>query len=159
MLYKKSGQFFLVAALIIILIVFSFGTVYNQANVPSSDSSKYSSLASEIKSESVDVVNQGVYDNLSYNNISSNLFTLVSNYSTLYPTDKIILLYGSTYSPSSFGAEEFSNGVGTIIAYTNNGNFTVVLNNVSYSATILKGYNTYIIVQSEEENERYISEA
>lgn len=158
MLYIKRAQFFLAAALILVVIVFSFGTIYNSAQVSSNSPGKVSSLASEIKYELVQVVNNGVFNNLTDSEISGNIINLSSYYSELYPQYRFVVVYGSSYS-SMFAAKEFSKGAMSDIPVIAGQNITLTLNNLQYSLQVLKGYNLHVIVQSESQDERYIAQA
>ncbi len=160
MLLKKKAQFFLIAALIIVTLVFSFGAIYNSAQSSGPGPQQINSLAKEIKYESVQLANQGVYNGLPYDKISSNIVNLAYSYSKMYPEYNITLAYGSVRS--SFGAVEFSDGVSSNPLLTTGvvgSNLTLTLNNVKYSSLILEGYNVYVIVWEEDKNERYITEA
>lgn len=161
MLIKQRGaQFFLVAALIIITIIFSFGAIYNAVQSPKSNTEDSQALANEIKYETVQLVNYGVYNNFSYDNIRTNIVNLTYFYSKEHPKYNITLIYGSTYDAQQ-GAITYADGSSTTpLTNVNVGqSITVTLNNISYSFNMTTGYYIYTVVQTEVNNERYIAEA
>ena len=158
MLLEKRGQFFLIAALIIIAIIFSFGIIYNSAQVSSTNSVQVQSLAEEIQYESMQLVNSGVNKNIPANVTALNILSLASSYSKLYPNYNITIGYLDSYS-SIYGAAQFRNGISSSVPVSVSENITLTLNNIPYSFTIIKGYNVHIIVWAEGENERHIGKA
>ena len=97
MLVQKRGQFFLVAALIIVSIVLSLGTIYNAARSQPADA-KVPSLANEIKYESLQAIDNAVVNNLNNDEIDARLNSLLLAYSKSNSDKEIIFIYGkSTY--------------------------------------------------------------
>lgn len=76
---KKRGQFYLVAALVIIGLVIGLSAVYNTIKVSQEDKTIYF-LYEEVNTESSRVIDQGVYNSLSQQEIETRLVTLIRSY-------------------------------------------------------------------------------
>ncbi len=153
---RKRGQFFLIAALVIIVVVFSFGVVSNSARTSNFDSGKLNAVAKDIKYESVQLINQGVYNNFTSAVIYFDLQNITSSYSEFYPQYNISIIYGNSYD-SVFNAATYSSGTSYNLDLTTDPVLGVSLNNVPYSFNITKGYNFYVIVSANQDGETYIS--
>ncbi|MEI6849982.1 MAG: hypothetical protein WCK29_03005, partial [archaeon] len=103
---NKRAQFFLVAALIIIIILFSIVTVYNSVYSPKSDLPNLQNLADSIKEESVQIIDSGFFNNLPQTNITDNLNNLTLAYSRSNSDLNITYL---TYYNGTSSANTFSN--------------------------------------------------
>lgn len=164
---QKRGQFFIIAALVIISILFSFGIIYNFASAQKTDS-KTRILADTIKYESLMLINQVFYnkpDTTSYDDlytsITNNINDLAKLYSESNPEYKIIIIYSTPPStPPTFEASQYVNGHLTSPSPSNDGiDITLNLNSIDYKFNIIKGYNIFVIVTKEDTNERHISTA
>jgi len=162
---QKRGQFFLIAALVIISIIFSFGIIYNSASAQKTDT-KTRTLSDSLKYESLQLINQGVYSNLSYNNVTDNIKNLTFYYSNSNPEYNITIIYST--SPSSlsdptpnFEAHQYKKGVSVqLTSPAPHVNYiTLNLNSIDYNFNITKGHNFYVIVAKEDEDEKSISTA
>ena len=159
---NKRGQFFLIAALIIISVVFSLAVIYNSAASQSSDFSRTNSLAHEIQYESTQLVNQGLYNNVSEDNITVNLQNLSLIYSKSNPSYNITVIYGNYPSNIMFSYMQYLNGNGFINPASrpiSNDNVSLSLNNINYSFKVRRGHNIFVIIQKEDHDERYIATA
>ena len=92
---NKRGQIFLAAALIIAIILLSFGLVHNSAYSSKTDN-RIKGLAKEIKYEGLRVIDYGVSQGASFAEISELLNQTMANYSSLNPD---IVLFSWVYSP------------------------------------------------------------
>ena len=158
----KRGQFFLIAALIIILVVFSVATVYNSVSYSKSDLPYTEDLANSIKQESTQIIDNGFYNNLSQEDIAANLNNLTLAYSKSNPSYNITYL--SSYNGNSF-ANTFYNSVmlniseSSIFLNSSINSITLSLNNINHSFNLSKGYNVFVVVQRENNNEKYTATA
>ena len=152
---QKRGQFFLIASLIIITIIFSFGVVYISAKTPSSESESANYLARSIKYESIQIINQAYYNNATAN-ITANVLNITYYYSISYPEYNITLIHGNV-------ATQFKEGIASDLIYPQaiftSENITLDLNNIKYTFNVTKGYNVFVLVNKEGENEKYIATA
>ncbi len=91
---KKRGQFFLVAALVIIAVVASLATVYNNVQVSEEDVSVYD-LSDEINYEILQYLDSGSFYALSSEEIDNYLSDLIQVYAQSYPQTEIVIVYGN----------------------------------------------------------------
>ncbi len=108
---EDKGQFFLISAFIIVLIIAGFTASYVEIKAPAEDISVYN-LQQEIQYESAQIINFGLYKGLDKEEISSNLQSLVNNYTKDNPGVDVFLVYGNesqSYIVSNFNeVVEFS---------------------------------------------------
>src|SRR3989344_5796941 len=90
---KKRGQFYLVAALVIIGVIASLATVYNSVKVSEEDISVYD-LSEEINFEALQLLDSGLFNNLEEEEIEIFITNLTQYYSTLNPDTDIVVIYG-----------------------------------------------------------------
>jgi uncharacterized protein YpmB len=160
-MYKK-GQFFLIAALIIIIVVFSVATVYNSVSYSKSDLPYAQDLAISIKQEMTQIIDSGFYNNLAQEDITANLNNLTLAYSKSNPSYNITYLsfYNDVYFANNFYNNVVLNIPESNVFLTNsNTSITLSLNNVNHSFNLSKGYNIFVVVQEENNNEKYIATA
>lgn len=155
---NKKGQFFLVAALIIIALIIGFSTIYNSAHTLAGDS-KIFTLAHDIKFEGIQIMNYGVFNNFSQTAINKNIKNFSGFYAKSNPDSDILLIYGNKGELNTTfyhaGVESsFSNITFQSIS------FTAVINpGISYTFNVSKGQNLYVIIKKEVNEERYVSTA
>jgi len=157
---NEKGQFFLVATLVIITIIFSFSIIYISSSAPNSETANTDSIAKDIKYESIQLINQGVYNNQSFDSIEANLTNFMYFYSKAYPLYNMTFILENSTSPLVKQLKNSNAGIlgSSQFSYTLN-NVNVSLNNLIYTFNISKGYDFYIILQLEEGNETYIATA
>lgn len=98
----KRGQFFLVAAIIIVGLIFSTRAVYNVA-VSNSEESTIFDLSEELKFETYQVIDNGVYTN-SQNEIISRAEILTDYFSDSNPDNDLLALVGNETDLSVIGS-------------------------------------------------------
>lgn len=94
---KKRGQFFLIAALVIIVLLISAFAIYNTATAPPADST-VRSLSEEINFESAQIIDNGIFTGADR---TAELSDLIEYYSESNPDSEIAILYGDLNSPTS----------------------------------------------------------
>ena len=167
----KRGQFFLIAGLIIISIILGFGVVYNVANTPKSDT-KLPALAKEIKYEAVQTIDNAVYKSTTAdgdNNIKINLQSLGKFYSTSHSDIDFVIICerkNKKFFGLYFSREQRQNGIdfsNNITENKENGNdikyITINFAGQNYIFNNLDGRDVFVIVDKENENEKYIATA
>ncbi len=93
----KRGQFFLIAALVISGILIGFASLYNVAHTPKEDNSVYD-LSSELNYENSQVIDQGVFTNLTQDQINANIVNLTNYYAAQNPSANLIIVFGNSTS-------------------------------------------------------------
>ncbi|MBI2631819.1 hypothetical protein HYW75_02345 [Candidatus Pacearchaeota archaeon] len=158
---KKRGQFFLIAALIIISIIMGFNTVYNSASANKPDI-KATKLAETIKYEATQVINSG-YMNNKKDQILNNINSLIKSYAQSNPDVEINIIEED--SDNTFSHKVFQDNkpnqpdikVGTISK--GNNKITVTLSpGLSYTFDNTAAvHDLYVIVKKEGNDERFIA--
>ncbi len=90
---KKRAQFYLIAALIIIIIIASLGAVFIKINQQKKDTKIYD-LSNEINYEANQVINNGIYEGRTSEQIGEDLKTLTAYYAKENQDSDIAVLYG-----------------------------------------------------------------
>ncbi len=91
---KKRGQFYLVAALVIIAVIASLTTVYNDIKVQDKEVFVYD-LSKEINYEIKTYLGSGTFSALSPEEIEAYIKKIAEDYSTTYPGIDFIIVYGN----------------------------------------------------------------
>jgi len=92
---NRKGQFYLIAALVVISLVAGAAAVYNSATAPNRETFFYS-LQEEASYEAGQVINHGLYNSLSAEDISNNIEELANYYSSSNPDVDILTIGGNT---------------------------------------------------------------
>jgi hypothetical protein len=160
---KKRGQFFLIAALIIISIVMGFSIIYNSASANKPDA-KATRLAETIKYEAVQIINDGFIKEKD-NKISENIDTLVKLYAQSNPDVEINIIEETqedTFKHKFFQDSKENQPEekqGTITMSADKRKLTVTLSQgLSYTFDNTPAvHDLYVIVKKEGNNERFIA--
>jgi len=172
----KRGQFFLIAALVIVLLILSVGTIYNSAKVQREDT-KVSDLSNEIGYESAKVLDSGVYTSLNQEDINNHVAELAGNYSSTYSDSDFIIVYGNAtdleiynYTSCTSLGEVSLGAVSTEVCTGNETitdadryisadgkKLTLLVGGIPYVFNLEKGQNFYIIVKRYSGGESFIS--
>jgi hypothetical protein len=91
---KKRAQFYLIAAFVIIGIIASFYMIYNSAKANKKDT-KVQDLAEEMNYEISQLVDSGVYNELSDMQINQNIENLTDYYVASNPDIFILAVFGN----------------------------------------------------------------
>jgi len=179
---KKKGQFFLIAAFVVIGILLSIGTIYNAIQTNTEETHVYD-LSEELAYESYSVIDYGIYNSLTQTSIQNRLTNLTNYYAKLNPSNEILTIYGDesdiqvvehTNIPTgSVGLETGSNSISqdmqrrgviqpTAIVYKGQEGMKVrvILNdkkNISHSFDIKKGQNFFLVIKKQRGQEDIIS--
>lgn len=98
LIMNKRGQFFLIAAIVIVAILIGLSLVYTSTRTPRSEEQEIVDLSNEIYFEGAQVIDNGVYTDRSEAQIEQNLQVLMEDYSILYPDSEITSIYGDHYT-------------------------------------------------------------
>jgi len=160
---NKRGQFFLIAAVVIVFVLAGLTATYIATRYQKVDSST-KDLSEEIQFESGRVIDNGVFNSNSQLNISNKIESLISNYSAIYPDTDFAVIYGNktnlnilVYNSTDIG----SIGIGTITGIQNiqrrtisKYDYTPSLNSVrlqfnqaNYTFQLTEGQNFFILVK------------
>ena len=174
----KRGQFFLIAALVIAGIIITFGIINITTRAPAEDVAIYD-LSNEIGYESGQLIDRGVYMSLSPGQLSSQVISLIGNYSASNPDTDITVVYGDAANITAVSYENVPSGSeGVNIGGTTSqvlqtrrtiqshrasvnpsGNITVRLNDTeSLSFDLKQGENFYLILKKNVKGERLVAQ-
>ena len=173
---SKRGQFFLIAAVVIVIIVIGLGVVYNFVTTSEEDKSVYD-LSKELNYESAQIIDNGVFNSRTKEDIAKNLENLSTVYAEANPLSDIIIVYGNTtqvtllkYNNSNAGEISISTGGSpvnlavTIIRTLTKGTVnptdekvTVSLKGIDKEFSLREGENFYIILKKDKDDERIVA--
>jgi hypothetical protein len=94
---NKEGQFFLIAAVVIVGLVITLAAVNISTKTSKEDVTVYD-LSEEIDYESNELINSGVYQNIGERGINQSVISLARNYSAANPGTDIMIVYGNRQS-------------------------------------------------------------
>ena len=157
---NKKGQFYLIAALVIVSLAAGFIVVTNKASIVQNPSISY--LKEEIRTESSNIINYGAYNGMSNNQIETMLANLSyyhinnsrkSNSYFLLGTKQQMTLIAYQYYWANVSLNGEQLNIGTKKIYTQNfsspGNsINIKINNTSYNFNINEGENFHFIIKS-----------
>ena len=164
---NKVGQFYLIAAIILAMIIISIVTISNY-----SKRNKYSdlnSLKDELQIESARVIDHGIYRQLTQPQLNSILHDFTQKYINSESTDKNLYFIFGTQSNITLkfyqknAKDVFLNDnlipPETFVYSINNpadNNINLTINSDSYIFDIKSGQNFYFVITKELEGEEYV---
>ena len=163
---KKRGQFYLVAALVIIGVIASLATVYNSVKVSEEDESVYD-LSDEINYEALQLLDNWFLNTLSDSEINHSITELITAYSLSNPDTDLIILYGDRDLIDVFAYIVQTRGevcFGTCILVTspqfirsaiqpeNNGDVVITIGDNEYIFKIKENEQNFYLVLRKEKN-------
>lgn len=160
----KKGQFFLVAAGVIVTIIIGLGIIYNSAFLEETDSQTLL-LAQELKYELAQIADNGLYKTSStQDQINARSVDLVMNYSAANPDTNFFIIYGSN---NSIRRAFYKNAIENSSFYSKvldsplpaNETKVVLDAKTTYTFNKTRGQNIYVLVYREINGERYVSAA
>ena len=169
---NKKGQFFLIAAVVIVRIIITLSTVNITTKKPASETATFYDLSSEIKYESNRLIDHGVYASA---DISSSINSLIDNYSAANPDTTLTFIYGDKdslkrrdYDPTSAGEttiagasllEQIIKSVDLDITDDiSNGKIKVKLGEQTLDFNLTTGENFFIVLKKEVEEETLVAQ-
>src|SRR3989344_6842677 len=91
---EKRGQFYLIAALVIVAVIASLTTIYNSARTSEEDISFYD-LSNEINFEALQFLDSGFFNGLTEEEINRSLNALIESYAYSNPSTDLVIIYGN----------------------------------------------------------------
>ena len=175
---NKRGQLFLIASVVIAFVLLGLGATYVATQSKKEDTRVYD-LSKEISFESSKVIDSGVFNVLTEEQINKNLFNLSVYYAEANPQSDIRIYYGDSekiyytiYNTSQIGevgintggasssqmieVRSVTNGTGSSV----NGQVKLILNqekNVFYNFNLTSGQNFFIVLKNAREDEATVA--
>ncbi len=171
---KKKGQFYIVAAVVIVVILFSISTIHNSTEISDEYSSLYT-LADEIKFENSQILDNSAIFNLEEQQTLSRVQEYLSYVSQKNPSTKILAVYSteqnihfisynnanSDVSGTYENQEIWQPGVDSsesLQTLTKNSDSIVLeISSDSQTLNIPEGPQFFVILINEKNGEKYIS--
>ncbi|PIO08639.1 hypothetical protein COU59_00850 [Candidatus Pacearchaeota archaeon CG10_big_fil_rev_8_21_14_0_10_34_12] len=167
----KKGQFFLIAAILILAVVASLAVVYNYSSAKNSEKRFY--IKNELGIESEKVLDYALNNGLNAQAVLRNFTESYSNHST---ADEFFYLFGKrdniTVSGfmkdlsgeiivnTGFGNQEVSFSQNQFIyrefTYIEDSNVSMTINNVRYNVNLSQGINFYYVIFKKANDENYV---
>jgi hypothetical protein len=91
---NKRGQFFLVAALVIIGVVYGLSAIYTTVETPSEDFAVYD-LTKEINYEAGSVIDSGIFNALTEEQRDKNVENLTDYYASVNSGSDLVVIFGN----------------------------------------------------------------
>jgi len=176
---NKRGQFYIIAAVVIILVIAGIVGVKNYVSVQSKPRT-VQSMASELKEESFKIVDYGIYNDQNLTEIMNNF---VDNYSQYFMqrtnSANIIFVYGNRTNLNAAKYDEANSGKVTanigsssagvwtnadfvnrtsIIVNPSDNAINVTIFNKPYNFTLKDNEMFYFVIVQEKEGEVYVEE-
>lgn len=143
---EKRGQFYLLVAFAIILVILGFRVAYTSVNAVE-EGIPLENFASEIVYEGRSIIEHGVFINSSTNDIAQELETIVYYYENRYPGLMALLIYSDGQENYIISREGSSQNTGQ--------NVSVSLADLDQEFALSSGKPHFIVwLASESENER-----
>lgn len=179
---NKRGQFFLIAAFVIILILFGLSAIYTTVQTTSTDTAVYD-LTKEIKYEANVVIDSGTFNALTEEQKNKNVQNLTDYYASAnLGTDFIVIFGNQTSMTALFYKTEDTGSIGidlgtgpSVASYAGdlrkyNSTFqlgtdnevTIILDKdqdqeISYTFTVKPGQMFFLILKKERQGEQFVS--
>ncbi|MFH1802649.1 MAG: hypothetical protein ABH864_04310 [archaeon] len=178
---NKRGQFFLIAALVIIGVVFGLSAVYTTIETPSEDSSVYD-LTKEINYEAGSVIDSGIFNALTEEQRNEHVENLTDYYASANIGSDLMILFGNRtemtaifYTTEDTGSIGVDLGGSEVVTYSGdirkyNSTFdlngddsvTIVLDKgqeeeISFTFHVKPGEMFFIILKKERQGEQFVA--
>ncbi len=168
---EKRGQFYLIATIIITAIIVGFAAVVNYSEEESSV--KIYELGEELKIESGNILDYGVYNNLDETEMDTLLTNFIGNYSKYSEEKDLYFIFGDRSKITVIAYQEsgeeiyvdvgdgnelltMSGGTGTKDFSPTLNKVTITVKGIEYNFEIKNGENFYFVISQEIEGEQYV---
>jgi hypothetical protein len=175
---NKRGQFFLIAAMVIIGILFGLSAIYTTIDTPPEDSFVYD-LSKEINFEAGSVIDQGVFFSINEEERNSHVENLTDYYSAANLGTDLVIVYGNktemvalfytsrdTGSVSvDFGGNPLESSFegqrkyrATFVPESSSNTITITLpNNLTFTFEIKPGQTFFVVLKKVKQGEQFVS--
>jgi hypothetical protein len=165
---NKRGQFYLVAALVIILIMLGVTEIYNKVT-STNESDKAESLVREIGFEASKIIDNGAFLSLPKSNITANLNSTLEIYALNNPDTEIAFVYGNSSEIKFtqgfsvyYSLQKVNNGNQRVLKtldLTSNMNLATIKldENDTYVFNITNGQNFFLVTKIRRGDERIVA--
>jgi hypothetical protein len=173
---NKRGQFFLIAAIIIIGLIIGFATAVNSVRVGDRNEAFYD-LADEVGFETKKVLDYGVYQ---IANTETLMKGFLENYTDYIATEEVLFIFGNEDSldvlyfenlvigsvgisvgpaPTIVPIQDYVDQTETaeVIHDLSDNKVTVKIKEINYEFKLRKGQNFFFIIIKDQDDERFVA--
>lgn len=165
---NRRGQFYLIAAIVIISIVSGLAIISNYSS--SQPNSGISYLKDEISIESIKVINYGIYNHYSFTQMQNTLTDLSERYINESENDNLYFIFGNStsmnfisyqagYSNVTINGADYTDLVGTSKIYSQTfqpgNNVIISINGNQYLFNLNPGENFNFIISNNAGGQNY----
>ena len=176
---NKRGQFYIIAAVIVVGIVVGLSSTVNSA-VVGGEREQFYDLADEINYETKQVIDYGVFNSLEIDNL---LIGFLEKYADYISKEQVLFLVGSldseevtaygftqqnvgglglistnSGSPSLITIQEIGSVTAEVSLDTDLGTVTATVEGIDYIFNLEKGENFFFVIIQTEEEERFVAQ-
>jgi len=151
---NKRGQFYIIAAVILVGLIIGFGTTYNSISSSEKESSS-KVLLNEIQYEISQIIDSAGYNDLSKTERSVDIDSILDAYAWNHPDAEFILIFGAQHEiklGTEYNRKYSSNGNNVLIDYANlsviGDTATITLSSDEKYEFPIKQQNLYLIVKT-----------
>jgi len=173
---NKRGQFYIVTALIIVITILTLASTTTYAYTKSSSNTIYE-LGSELKQESIQIINHGIYTNKDINQLITEDFsknTFADYFIPKTENIELVIIYGNKleakiikYNTVNKGTIDSSLGniqikeqlIQETPAIINSEEVEVIIKDKTYTFNLKPGENFYFIIANEKGEEIFIKKS
>jgi hypothetical protein len=158
---NKKGQFYLIAALVIILLMLGLTDIYNETSY-TDESNRAENLVREISFEANQIIDNGVFKGDPIANISSRLNYTLYLYSLKNPDTELAFIYcnkTNSYLDEYYSLTDTNQRIlKTLNIVSNMNTIRITLDaNDTYSFNITEGQNFFLVAKIRRGDERITS--
>lgn len=173
---KKRGQFYLIAAIVLISILAGLAITKNRASKLEEDATVYD-LSEEINYEAAQLVDSGILNEVSEEDLEQNLENLTDFYAKANPEKQLLILYGNEeelvfllYDKTETGTVGVSFGGAPIDfnvevpsklrseeSRTSNNVDIALADGITHNFELNRGQVFYLILKKEKGEEKFVS--
>ncbi|NCO11770.1 hypothetical protein CO038_04820 [Candidatus Pacearchaeota archaeon CG_4_9_14_0_2_um_filter_39_13] len=173
---NKRGQFFIIAAIIIVSAISGLTGIANYAEV-SDDQRAFYDLSEEVGFESKKVLDWGVFNEEDVGKLTE---SFLANYSDYIGQEEVIFIFGDKDNVNFNALIYREEGIGSVglntgnnrnieinrktgrtadvdLIFGNEERVIVSINEISYDFGLREGQNFFFVIIKEEENERFVA--
>ena len=156
MLRNKRGQFYLIAAIIIIAAIIGYAAVSNYLG--KTESVKLYNLGEELGIESENVLDFGTYNELDSSEMETLLMNFIESYAAYVEEGiEIYFIFGNPDKITVIGYKDLEEVPSISAEITASGKEVIVtINGVEYSFKLEQGENFYFVISQEIGGEKYV---
>ena len=152
---NRKGQFYLIAAILIVVLIAASATIYNYSRKKSS--ATLYDLGEELGIEGQNIIDYGTAATLDTDGINTLLVNFFQDYANYAGKDKnLYFLYGDSSAMYVKAYEELDDVSGEYPPNVDGGKVSITVDSFVYQFDLEAGHNFYFVVSQEIEEEKHV---